>query len=151
MFGFGLGKEEEENDSISTTIEESERELNLNTDDEIEDLPGIVRDHPSVDKQLCACITEGCERDALVRHKNDERFPDGPMCYHCRKTLLFKCEVCNDFCGDLYFCANPVEKHAVCKNFIGRRRHSFCGRYGCGYNVVVVVEEVAVVDVVVSV
>ena len=131
------------------SLEEEERELNFNTDDDdIEDLPGIMRDHPSVDKQLCACITEGCERDALVRHKRDrKRFPHGPMCYHCRKTL-FKCEVCNDFCGEVYFCANPVEKHAVCKNFIGRRRHLFCGRYGCGHNVVVVEEEVAVVCVV---
>ena len=87
-----------------------EEELNFNTDDDdIEDLYGIVRDHPSVDKQLCACITEGCERDALVRHKTDrKRFPHGPMCYHCRKTL-FKCEVCNDLCGEVYFCANPVE------------------------------------------
>jgi hypothetical protein len=113
--------------------------LNFNTDDDdIDDMPGIMRDHPKVDKQLCECVTEGCEGDALVRHRKDKkRFPAGPMCFQCRKTLLRKCEVCNDYCGEVYLCANPVEKHAMCKQFVGRRRHLFCGRYGCGHNVVV--------------
>lgn len=123
---------------------EEEEDLNFNTDDEdIDDLPGIMRDHPIVDKQLCKCVTDGCERDALVRHKKDKkRFPQGAMCFECRKTTVFKCEVCNDYCPEVYLCANPVEKHALCKKFVGRRRHLFCGRYGCGHNVVV--EEVLV-------
>jgi hypothetical protein len=110
----------------------STEDYNFNTDDDdIEDMPGIVRDHPSVDKQLCECAIEGCERDALVRHKKDKkRFPAGPMCFQCRQTL-FKCEVCNDFCAEVCFCANPVEKHVVCKTFA--RKGMYCARYGCGY------------------
>ena len=104
-------------------------------DDEIDEIPGIMRDHPDVDKQLCECVTPGCERDALARHKRDKkRFPAGPMCFECRKTLL-KCEVCDDFCGEVYLCANPVEKHAICKVFC--RKNMFCGRYGCGHKMVV--------------
>jgi len=107
-------------------------------DDDIEDIPGIMRDHPTVDKQLCNCVTPGCENDALVRHTKDERFPDGPMCFDCRKTAV-KCEVCNVYCKNLYYCGNPnqSQRHAMCKEFVGRRRSMFCGRYGCGHQIVV--------------
>ena len=105
-------------------------------DDDIDQLPGIVRDHPNVDKQLCQCIIQGCERDALVRHKKDKkRFPAGPMCYECRLNTLIKCEVCVDYCGEVVLCANPEKKHAMCKSFA--RQGMYCGRYGCGYLMVV--------------
>jgi hypothetical protein len=117
----------------------SDKDTDFNTDDDdIEDIPGIMRDHPTVDKQLCECVTTGCENDALVRHKKDKkRFPGGPMCFDCRKEPVVKCEVCNAYCKDVYYCGNPNQRHAMCKEFVGRRRHMFCGRYGCGHQIVV--------------
>ena len=112
-------------------------------DDDIDDLPGIMRDHPKVAKQLCECVTPGCENDALVRHKKDKRFPGGPMCFECRRTVA-KCEVCDAYCKDVYYCGNPNQRHAMCKDFVGRRRQTFCGRYGCGYEIVVNVVVVVV-------